>query len=88
LHTGSEFTADEIEDIFGRGLRAAGRLIVIPLGNSLPRRRGRDARRGRGQRWVDAPFVVAIGTSNRARTFPTWSGRSARSRLVIPTSGS
>ncbi len=32
LHTGSEFVADEIEEIFGRGLRAAGRLVVIPLG--------------------------------------------------------
>jgi glycosyltransferase involved in cell wall biosynthesis len=32
VHTGSEFVADEIEDIFGPGLRAAGRLVVIPLG--------------------------------------------------------
>ena len=32
VHTGSEFVADEIEEIFGTGLRAAGRLVVIPLG--------------------------------------------------------
>src|SRR4029077_3131628 len=32
LHTGSEFVAAEIEEIFGPGLRAAGRIAVIPLG--------------------------------------------------------
>src|SRR5439155_26175301 len=32
VHTGSEFVAEEIEEIFGPHLRSSGRLIVIPLG--------------------------------------------------------
>jgi glycosyltransferase involved in cell wall biosynthesis len=61
LHTGSEFVADEIEEIFGMGLRAAGRLVVIPLGvpalgdDALMPAEVETALGG-------APFVVAIGT--------------------------
>jgi len=32
IHTTSEFVADEIDEIFGPGLRRTGRLVVIPLG--------------------------------------------------------
>ena len=32
VHTGSEFVASEIEDVFGPGLGSSGRLVVIPLG--------------------------------------------------------
>lgn len=61
VHTGSEFVADEIEEIFGPGLRGAGRLVVIPLG--VPRL-------GTTARWPasvatevgDSPFVLAIAT--------------------------
>ena len=35
VHTSSEFVANEIEELFGPGLRSAGRLVVIPLG--IPR---------------------------------------------------
>jgi glycosyltransferase involved in cell wall biosynthesis len=61
LHTGSEFVAEEIEEIFGRGLRAAGRLVVIPLGVPALGEASRmppDVEAILG----GAPFVVAIGT--------------------------
>jgi glycosyltransferase involved in cell wall biosynthesis len=68
LHTGSEFVADEIEEIFGRGLRAAGRLVVIPLG--IPAL-GDDSRMPPGVADVlgGAPFVVAIGTLEPRKNF-------------------
>ena len=61
LHTGSEFVAQEIEEIFGRGLRAAGRLVVIPLG--IPAL-GDESRMPPAVEAAlgGAPFVVAIGT--------------------------
>jgi glycosyltransferase involved in cell wall biosynthesis len=68
LHTGSEFVADEIEEIFGPGLRAAGRLVVIPLG--IPSL-------GDGAQMPDAvaaalgeaPFIIAIGTLEPRKNF-------------------
>ena len=61
VHTGSEFVAGEIEEIFGPGLRAAGRLTVIPLG--VPRL-GTDARvpDAVAASVGDSPFVLAIAT--------------------------
>ncbi|MDQ1380948.1 MAG: hypothetical protein QOG65_1852 [Actinomycetota bacterium] len=68
LHTASEFVADEIEEIFGRGLRAAGRLVVTPLGiPSLG-----DAAEmppAVASAVGDAPFVVAIGTLEPRKNF-------------------
>src|SRR5580765_8952155 len=32
VHTSSAFVGDDVEEIFGHGLRAAGRLVVIPWG--------------------------------------------------------
>jgi len=68
LHTGSEFVAGEIEEIFGPGLRASGRLVVIPLGIPplgdvavMPP----DVAAAVG----DAPFVVAIGTLEPRKNF-------------------
>ena len=68
LHTGSEFVADEIEEIYGMGLRAAGRLVVIPLGvpplgddAEMPP----DVERALG----GAPFIVAIGTLEPRKNF-------------------
>jgi glycosyltransferase involved in cell wall biosynthesis len=68
LHTASEFVAEEIEEIFGRGLRAAGRLVVIPLGipalgeeTTMPP----DVAAVLG----GAPFVVAIGTLEPRKNF-------------------
>ena len=89
VHTGSEFVADEIEEIFGPGLRAAGRLVVIPLG--IPAL-------GDGARMPDAvaaalgdaPFVIAIGTLEPRKNFAhlvgafgALSGRHPALRLVI-----
>jgi glycosyltransferase involved in cell wall biosynthesis len=61
VHTTSEFVAGEIEEIFGPGLRRAGRLVVIPLGvpaigsaSELPR--------AVADRLNGAPFVLALGT--------------------------
>jgi glycosyltransferase involved in cell wall biosynthesis len=61
VHTGSEFVAGEIEEIFGPRLRSSGRLIVIPLGvprlGTEARMPARVAATVRG-----APFVLAIAT--------------------------
>ena len=61
VHTSSEFVADEIEEIFGPGLRAAGRLVVIPLG--VPRL-GNEAHLPASLAGspAGAPFVLAIST--------------------------
>jgi glycosyltransferase involved in cell wall biosynthesis len=61
VHTGSEFVAEEIDEIFGPGLRAAGRLVVIPLG--VPRL-GTVARLpdSVAASVGDSPFVLAIAT--------------------------
>jgi glycosyltransferase involved in cell wall biosynthesis len=68
LHTASDFVADEIEEFFGRGLRAAGRLVVIPLGvpslgpvAQMPA----DVESALG----GAPFVIAIGTLEPRKNF-------------------
>jgi glycosyltransferase involved in cell wall biosynthesis len=69
VHTGSQFVADEIEEIFGPGLRAAGRLVVIPLGvpeladeSELPPEIA--------DRLDGAPFVLAIGTVEPRKNYP------------------
>jgi glycosyltransferase involved in cell wall biosynthesis len=68
LHTGSEFVAGEIEEIFGPGLRAAGRLVVIPLG--IPAL-GDDAVMPPkvASNVGDAPFILAIGTLEPRKNF-------------------
>jgi glycosyltransferase involved in cell wall biosynthesis len=89
LHTGSEFVADEIEEIFGRGLRAAGRLVVIPLG--IPSL-GDAAQMPPtvAAALGNAPFIVAIGTLEPRKNFAHLVGafgevaaRHADVRLVI-----
>jgi glycosyltransferase involved in cell wall biosynthesis len=68
VHPGSEVVADAIEEIFGPGLRAAGRLVVIPLG--IPSL-------GDGAQMPDAvaaalgeaPFIIAIGTLEPRKNF-------------------
>jgi len=69
VHTSSEFVAAEIDEIFGPGLRNAGRLFVIPLGAP---QLGVEARMpvrvataiGR------CPFVLAVGTIEPRKNFP------------------
>ncbi len=61
VHTGSEFVANEIEEIFGRGLRSAGRLTVIPLG--VPELGDEAIMPAELDASLDgSPFVLAIGT--------------------------
>jgi glycosyltransferase involved in cell wall biosynthesis len=69
VHTGSEFVAGEIEEIFGRGLRAAGRLVVIPFG--IPALAD-DAELESVLAWQlgDAPFLLAIGTLEPRKNYP------------------
>jgi glycosyltransferase involved in cell wall biosynthesis len=68
LHTGSEFVADEIEEIYGMGLRAAGRLVVIPLG--IPTLGDASEMPAAVAAAVGgAPFVVAIGTLEPRKNF-------------------
>ena len=69
VHTGSHFVAAEIEEIFGNGLSAAGRLVVVPLGvpalgaaSALPE--------AAAARLDGAPFVLAIGTIEPRKNFP------------------
>jgi glycosyltransferase involved in cell wall biosynthesis len=89
LHTGSEFVADEIEEIYGMGLRAAGRLVVVPLG--IPTLGDASEMPEVVVAAVgDAPFVVAIGTLEPRKNFGHLVGafgelaaRHADLRLVI-----
>ncbi len=79
LHTGSEFVADEIEEIYGTGLRAAGRLVVIPLG--IPALGDASEMPESVVATVgDAPFVVAIGTLEPRKNFAHLVGRVRRAR--------
>ncbi|MGQ0823961.1 MAG: glycosyltransferase family 4 protein [Actinomycetota bacterium] len=61
VHTTSQFVADEIEDAFAPGLRAAGRLVVVPLGIP-PIGSVAEMPTGLDARIAGAPFVLAIGT--------------------------
>jgi glycosyltransferase involved in cell wall biosynthesis len=89
LHTGSEFVADEIEEIYGRGLRAAGRLVVIPLG--IPALGDEAEMPPRVVESIgSAPFIVAIGTleprknlAHLVGAFAELATRHADLRLVI-----
>jgi glycosyltransferase involved in cell wall biosynthesis len=69
VHTGSAFVADEIEEHFDPGLRAQGRLVVVPLGvpalgpaSALPA--------DLGARLDGAPYVLAIGTLEPRKNYP------------------
>jgi glycosyltransferase involved in cell wall biosynthesis len=69
VHTGSEFVAGEIEELFGPGLASADRLVVIPLGvpelgeaASMPP--ALDAAIG------GSPFVLAISTIEPRKNLP------------------
>jgi glycosyltransferase involved in cell wall biosynthesis len=69
VHTSSEFVAAEIEELFGPGLRSAGRLVVIPLG--VPHL-GDDARMppALADRIGGFPFVLAIATLEPRKNLP------------------
>jgi glycosyltransferase involved in cell wall biosynthesis len=69
VHTGSEFVANEIEDVFGSGLRAAGRIVVIPLG--IPALGDESALPPSLSELLDhRPFVLAIGTLEPRKNLP------------------
>ncbi len=69
VHTSSEFVAAEIDEIFGPGLKDAGRLVVIPLGAP---RLGVEARMPANVANAvnGCPFVLAIGTIEPRKNFP------------------
>ena len=69
VHTGSEFVAAEIEELFGPGLRSSGRLVVIPLGVT---RLGDDARMPPAltEAIGGSPFVLAIATLEPRKNLP------------------
>ena len=69
LHTGSQFVADEIEEIFGPGLRASGRIAVVPLGVPAV---GEEAKMppAIAADLDGAPFVLAISTIEPRKNFP------------------
>jgi glycosyltransferase involved in cell wall biosynthesis len=69
VHTGSAFVADEIEENFGAGLRAQGRLAVVPLG--VPELGAQSALPAELAGRLDgAPFVLAIGTLEPRKNYP------------------
>jgi glycosyltransferase involved in cell wall biosynthesis len=69
VHTSSEFVAAEIDEIFGPGLRNAGRLFVIPLGAP---HLGDEARMPAPVATAIGgfPFVLSIGTIEPRKNFP------------------
>jgi glycosyltransferase involved in cell wall biosynthesis len=89
LHTSSEFSASEVDDIFGGGLRDAGRLVVIPFG--VPALGAAAAMPEPVTQVLNgAPFVLALGTleprKNLARlvaAFGLVAGAQADLHLVI-----
>ena len=87
VHTGSEFVAGEIEDIFGNGLRADGRLVVIPLGIPSIGATGKMPA-AVGAQLDGVPYVFAIGTLEPRKNFPTSSRRSVSWPRTTPTCGS
>lgn len=69
VHTGSHFVADEIEEIFGPGLQASGRLAVIPLG--VPALADdAEVPEAVAERVDSAPYVLAIGTLEPRKNYP------------------
>ena len=88
VHTDSEFVAGEIEEIFGPGLRSAGRLVVIPLGvpDSAPTRSMPPAVAAAARRRAVRARDRHARTAQEPRR--TSSPRSGRSRRRIPTCGS
>lgn len=69
VHTGSEFVAQEIDELFGPGLRAEGRIVVVPLG--VPRLgEVSEMPEDVAARLDGAPFVLAIGTLEPRKNYP------------------
>lgn len=89
VHTGSEFVATEIDEIFGPGLRASGRLVVVPLGVPELADAG-ELPPDLAARLGDAPCIVAIGTveprknyAHLVGAFGALASRQPEVRLVI-----
>jgi glycosyltransferase involved in cell wall biosynthesis len=69
VHTTSEFVAAEVEDLFGPGLRAAQRIVVVPFGvpgfAAAPRLADDVADSLGGE-----PYVLSIGTLEPRKNLP------------------
>jgi glycosyltransferase involved in cell wall biosynthesis len=82
LHTGSEFVAAEIEEIFDSRLRATGRLHVIPLG--VPAVDTSSAALTIDGLPAATPFVLALGTLEPRKNLPHLVGAFARLAAAHP----
>jgi glycosyltransferase involved in cell wall biosynthesis len=89
VHTSSHFVAAEIEELFGPGLAAAGRIVVVPLGvPNLPPSGGLAP--ALAARIGDARYVLSIATieprkdlPSLVRAFGTVAARDSDVRLVL-----
>ncbi len=90
IHTTSHFVAAEIEEVFGPGLAAAGRIVVVPLG--VPTLGPRSSGIPDEVHTVVAagPYVLAIGTleprknlPHLVRAFASAAGSRPELRLVL-----
>jgi glycosyltransferase involved in cell wall biosynthesis len=69
IHTSSTFVAGEIEELFGPGLRDAGRIVVVPLG--VPHLEGDAVLAPAVSARLDgASYVLAIGTLEPRKNLP------------------
>jgi glycosyltransferase involved in cell wall biosynthesis len=69
VHTPSEFVANDVDDIFGPGLRRAGRIVVVPWG--IPAVLGdQGLSEAIGSRIAQRPFVLSLGTIEPRKNLP------------------
>ncbi|MCZ7531662.1 MAG: glycosyltransferase family 4 protein [Acidimicrobiia bacterium] len=70
IHTTSAFVASEIEDIFGPGLDAAGRIEVVPLGVPALGPSSAEIPDEVAGTIGEGPYVLAIGTLEPRKNLP------------------
>jgi len=70
LHTASEFVASEIEEVFGPGLAAAGRIAVVPLGLPALGAPGESIPAEVASAISSGPYVLAIGALEPRKNLP------------------
>ena len=70
IHTTSAFVASEIEEIFGPGLRSAGRIEVVPLGVPALGEPATSVPADVAETLSGGPFILAIGTFEPRKNLP------------------
>ena len=68
IHVTSEFVASEVEEIYGPGLRAAGRLVVVPF--AVPKIGAEREMPAVVARLGGAPYLLALGTLEPRKNLP------------------